>query len=115
MMATLQSFKPFKAGAACSCEPLVEITTDDAIEFRGDDSETSYLQGARDFAVELDIDNEDFTVIEMPKTDEDDSPTVTVPVTDGGSVVVQPHALRTGGKESFAFFEFSFADYLTYQ
>lgn len=96
--------------------PAVEdLIEDEAIEFRGDDSETSYLQGARDFAVELSLNNDDFTVIEMPKTDEDDSPTVTVPVTDGGDVVVQPHALRTGGKESFAFFEFSFADYLTYQ
>ncbi len=37
MMATLQSFKPFMADAACSCEPLVEITTDDAIEFRRED------------------------------------------------------------------------------
>jgi hypothetical protein len=84
-------------------EDLIE---DEAIEFRGDDSETSFLQGARDFTVELDLDNDDFTVIEMPKTDEDESPTVTVPVTDGGDVVVQPHALRTGGKETFAFYLF---------
>ena len=88
--------------------PTVEdLIDDEAIEFRGDDSETSFLQGARDFAVDLSLNNDDFTVIEMPKTDEDASPTVTVPVTDGGSVVVQPHALRTGGKETFAFSEYN--------
>ena len=92
--------------------PTVEdLIDDEAIEFRGDDSETSFLQGVRDFAVELDLNNDDFTVIEMPKTDEDASPTVTVPVTDGGDVVVQPHALRTGGRESFAFNEFSIRYY----
>ena len=84
--------------------PTVEdLIADEAIEFRGDDSETSFLQGVRDFAVDLSLNNDDFTVIEMPKTDEDASPTVTVPVTDGGNVVVQPHALRTGEKEGFAF------------
>ena len=89
-------------------EPVVEdLIDDEAIEFRGDDSETSFLQGARDFAVELDLNNDDFTVIEMPKTDEDASPTVTVPVTVGGDIVVQPHALRTGGKETFLFSQYN--------
>lgn len=85
----------------------------ESLDFRADDTEKTYVNGARTVEVSLDIETNIPPLIEQPATEEDSTPPIYVAtVTDdlgtlGQPIVIQPHRPVDSETEHFHFNEYT--------
>lgn len=81
-----------------------------SITFKGSDSEQTFTPGNNSVEVSLDIESELPPLLPIPTTDEDSTTPLNINVIDMDGnpqppVIIQPHEPRTGGIETFSFYQ----------